>query len=100
MSSEYDCRAAILVALQAGRAPKEIIDFLKLPWEDACLAFHLQEGAVSTASAVQVREPAHTRSIGRWRRYRRQLQPMCDELAAAGVALDGAVQKSRNPRPA
>ncbi|QQP41664.1 Uncharacterized protein FKW44_016108, partial [Caligus rogercresseyi] len=31
MSSEQDRRAAILDALRAGRAPKEIIEFLKLP---------------------------------------------------------------------
>ncbi|MDB2512753.1 hypothetical protein N9X48_08720, partial [Luminiphilus sp.] len=28
---------------------------------------------VATASSVQVREPAHTRSIGRWRRYETEL---------------------------
>lgn len=31
ISSEYDRRAAVIVALRAGRAPAEIIDFLKLP---------------------------------------------------------------------
>jgi hypothetical protein len=46
---------------------RRLIEFLDLPWEDACLRFHEQKHAVSTASAVQVREPAHTRSIGRWR---------------------------------
>jgi len=52
---------------------RALIGFLELPWEDACLSFHKQEAAVTTASAVQVREPAHTRSIGRWRRYETQL---------------------------
>jgi hypothetical protein len=64
---------------------RELIDYLELPWEDACLDFHQQEGAVSTASAVQVREPAHTRSIGRWRRYESELQPMVDALRAVGI---------------
>jgi hypothetical protein len=62
-----------------------LIDYLGLPWEDACLDFHRQDGAVSTASAVQVREPAHTRSIGRWRRYEQQLQPMVLALESAGI---------------
>lgn len=65
---------------------RALVDYLDLPWEDACLNFHQQEGAVSTASAVQVREPAHTRSIGRWRRYENQLQPMLKILENAGIA--------------
>jgi tetratricopeptide (TPR) repeat protein len=67
---------------------RRLIEFLDLPWQDACLDFHLQPGAVSTASAVQVREPAHTRSIGRWKQYQRQLEPMLEALIAAGVDFD------------
>jgi len=67
---------------------RALIDYLELPWEDACLDFHQQEGPVSTASAVQVREPAHTRSIGRWRRYEKQLQPMADALEKAGISVN------------
>lgn len=66
---------------------RRLIDFLELPWEDACLDFHRQRGAVATASAVQVREPAHTRSIGRWRHYERELTPMREALAAAGIPV-------------
>lgn len=64
---------------------RALIDYLELPWEDACLHFHEQKAAVTTASAVQVRQPVHTRSIGRWRRYERQLEPMRRALAAEGV---------------
>lgn len=67
---------------------RALIDFLGLPWEPACLEFHRQESAVTTASVVQVREAAHTRSVGRWRRYAQQLQPMRLALAAEGVAVD------------
>ena len=67
---------------------RALIDYLELPWEDACLDFHQQEGPVSTASAVQVREPAHTRSIGRWRRYAAALQPMREELGKAGIFVE------------
>ncbi|MDH3429911.1 MAG: sulfotransferase [Gammaproteobacteria bacterium] len=66
-------------------ATRRLIDYLELPWEDACLRFHEQAEAVSTASAVQVREPAHTRSIGRWRRYQHQLSPMQEVLEQHGV---------------
>jgi hypothetical protein len=67
---------------------RALLDYLELPWEDACLEFHSQDTAVSTASAVQVREPAHTRSIGRWRRYEAQLQPMVEELGKAGIFVE------------
>jgi tetratricopeptide (TPR) repeat protein len=64
---------------------RALIDFLELPWEDACLNFHSQDAAVTTASAVQVREPAHTRSIDRWRRYETQLGVMRQTLEEEGV---------------
>lgn len=65
---------------------RALIAALDLPWQDACLSFYESSQGVATASAVQVREPAHTRSIGRWRRYEAQLAPMLDELAAHGVS--------------
>jgi len=67
---------------------RALIDFLGLPWEQACLEFHRQQTAVTTASVVQVREAAHTRSVGRWRRYEKQLEPMRRALAAGGVSVD------------
>ncbi|MGD9799754.1 MAG: sulfotransferase [Parvularculaceae bacterium] len=67
---------------------RRLIDFLGLPWEDACLRFYEQEGPVATASAVQVREKPHTRSIGRWRRYAQELEPMRTELIRCGVPAD------------
>lgn len=67
---------------------RRLIQALNLPWEDACLHFHSSNKGVATASAVQVREPAHTRSIGRWRQYESQLQPMAEELNAQGIPLE------------
>jgi hypothetical protein len=67
---------------------KGLIDFLELPWQEDCLNFHQQKTAVRTASALQVREPAHTRSIGRWRRYEEQLQLMLKTLQAAGATIN------------
>jgi tetratricopeptide (TPR) repeat protein len=67
---------------------RALIDFLGLPWNDACLEFHKQKTAVATASAVQVRQPAHTKSIGRWRRYEKQLEPMRRQLETLGIPLE------------
>ncbi|MEM6708744.1 MAG: sulfotransferase [Pseudomonadota bacterium] len=73
--------AAADLAPQARR----LIDHLGLPWEDACLRFYEQPTAVATASAVQVRQPVHTRSVGRWRRYAEVMAPLFDTLADAGL---------------
>jgi len=79
-----DVRYEEVVAAPEANA-RRILDYLELPWEDACAEFHRQTAAVSTASAVQVREPAHTRSVGRWRRYQRQLAPALAILEREGV---------------
>jgi hypothetical protein len=67
---------------------RALLEFLELPWEDACLYFHRQDAAVTTASAVQVRQPAHTRSIGRWLRYEKQLAVMKKTLQEQGVPVE------------
>lgn len=66
---------------------RRIIQYLEVDWQDACLNFHRQKGAVSTASAVQVREPVHSRSVARWRKYEKQLAPAARILSAAGIEL-------------
>ncbi len=76
------------LASDLGPNARRLISFLELPWEEACLSFHRQTAAVTTASAVQVRESAHTRSIGRWHRYEEQLQAMKDELELAGLPIE------------
>jgi len=55
---------------------RRMIDFLGLEWQDASLSFHKQKTAVTTASAAQVREKTHSRSVGRWMRYEKELAPM------------------------
>jgi len=55
---------------------RNLISYLNLGWQDECLDFHNQESSVTTASAAQVREKAHTRSVGLWRKYDTQLEPV------------------------
>ncbi len=76
------------VAADVETEGRRVIDYLQLPWEEACANFHQQTTAVTTASAVQVRQPAHTRSIGRWRRYEKQLQPVRDILIEENIIAD------------
>lgn len=80
----YDVAYEAVVADVEGSA-RRLLDYLALPWEPECVEFHRQPSAVATASAVQVREPAHTRSVGRWRRYASRLGPMRVALASAGL---------------
>lgn len=67
---------------------RALIDYLELPWEDQCLDFHQSQATVATASAAQVREPAHTRSIGRWKKYQQQLQPMLQTLRNEKIPVE------------
>lgn len=55
---------------------RRILEYIGLSWHAACLDYRQQGGAVATQSAAQVREAPHRRSIGRWRRFERQLEPM------------------------
>ena len=59
---------------------RRILAYCGLEWDDACLGFHKVERAVHTASAAQVRQPLYRSSVGRWRAYRDQLQPLLEAL--------------------
>jgi len=61
---------------------RRLIDFIGLPWDPACLAFHKTERTVLTASLWQVRQPLYTSSVGRWRHYRRHLGPLLKRLGS------------------
>lgn len=65
-----------------------LLDFLGLPWNDACLRFHESPRAVNTASFDQVRRPMHTGSVGRWKPYATHLAPLIGALRAEGVDPD------------
>ena len=73
---------------------RRLLDFLGLDWTGSVLEFHRSERGVQTPSRWQVKQPIHTRSIGRWRHYQDQLAPLLARLdpdayprpAAAAVA--------------
>jgi tetratricopeptide (TPR) repeat protein len=75
-------------------ATAALLEHCRLPWDDACMAFERNPGAVATASAVQVRQPLYSASVGRWRRYQRQLRPLVEELAAAGIEVPDSLTGS------
>jgi tetratricopeptide (TPR) repeat protein len=51
------------------RVSREIVDFLGLDWDPACLRFHESERVVATASHAQVRRPLYRSSRGRFSHY-------------------------------
>lgn len=59
---------------------RRIIDFLDLPWEDACLSFYKARRSVSTASFHQVRQPIYKKSLARWQRYEKFIDPLMAEV--------------------
>ncbi len=64
---------------------RTVLEHVGLSWQAQCLEFEDDPSAVTTASAAQVREKPHRRSIGRWRRYQQHLRPMQEVLSAAGL---------------
>jgi Sulfotransferase family len=58
-----------------------------LDWQPQCLAFSSRPSGVTTASAAQVRRPIHSESVGKWRRYQKELSPLSDYLAAHGISV-------------
>jgi tetratricopeptide (TPR) repeat protein len=59
---------------------QQLINYLGLEWDDACLDFHKNKRAVKTASNLQVRQPIYTKSVERWKRYENYLQPLINIL--------------------
>lgn len=54
------------------RGARVLLEFAGLEWHPDVLRSHEKAGNVQTPSRWQVREPVHTRSIGRWRNYPEQ----------------------------
>jgi tetratricopeptide (TPR) repeat protein len=69
-------------ALVAAPEPRirALLDHCGLPFEEACLASHNTTRMVATASAVQVRQPVHSGSVGAWRRFADALEPLREAL--------------------
>lgn len=68
-------------------ATQAMLEYCLLSWEEQCLRSHEGGGHSATASAAQVRNPVHQESIGRWKHYRSELQPLADIFLAADIAI-------------
>lgn len=66
---------------------KTALGRMNLAYEAECIDFNKNIIASSTASSVQVREKIHTRSVGKWKYFAQNLQPLRLKLETAGIAL-------------
>lgn len=69
-----------VVADTEGKA-REVIDFLGIDWDPACLSFQENQNRARTLSTWQVRQPIYKTSVQRWTRYDKFLDPLKVELA-------------------
>jgi tetratricopeptide (TPR) repeat protein len=69
------------------RSGARIAQFCVLPWSDAAIDIRNNRSASLTASAAQVRRPIYGSSSGRWRHYRRHLQPLIATLQARAIPI-------------
>ncbi|MBL8266796.1 tetratricopeptide repeat-containing sulfotransferase family protein [Steroidobacter sp.] len=61
-----------------------LVDYCGLEWDEACLKFQQADRAVRTPSRWQVRQPIYQRSVGRWRNYAEQMEPLRRLLSESG----------------
>ena len=59
---------------------RAMLDYLGVPFEEACLNFHQNKRAVRTASSEQVRRPINRDGVEQWKPYERWLDPLKDAL--------------------
>lgn len=57
---------------------RRMLDYIGLPWDEACLSFHRNQRLVKTASVAQVRKPIYTTSVARWEKFRAHLSPLLE----------------------
>lgn len=63
---------------------RRMLEFCGLAWDPACLELGRTGRMVQTASMYQVRQPVHSRSVGRWRHYATHIEPL--RKALGGLA--------------
>jgi len=69
------------------REGSAVADHCGLVWSPAAIEIQKNTSVSLTASAAQVRRPIYGTSSGRWRHYRRHLQPLIAALRQYGVAV-------------
>ncbi len=61
---------------------EKILQYCGLPFEQACVDFHLNKRAVATPSSEQVRQPIFTDALEHWKNYEAFLTPLKQVIRA------------------
>ena len=64
---------------------RRVLAHCGLEVEEACLRPERNAAPVATRSSPQVRESIHTRGLGQWRHYAKQLEPLRQSLGAGSI---------------
>ncbi len=72
---------------------RRMLSFLGLEWHPACLKYHLTRRVVRSASQLQVRQPIHPHSVGRWKNYESLLEPLFQALERNGIDKAGQADR-------
>ncbi|MEJ8568033.1 tetratricopeptide repeat-containing sulfotransferase family protein [Elongatibacter sediminis] len=59
---------------------RRILDFLGLPFEEACLNYHATDRSIRTPSSEQVRQPIYRSGLEHWRHFEPHLGPLRSAL--------------------
>ena len=59
---------------------REIIGFIGLDWDDACLDFNTGNASGHGASRMQICAPLHDQSVGRWKRFEKNMESITELL--------------------
>jgi hypothetical protein len=70
------------LALDPETSIRALVSACGLKWENACLTFNESPLPAFTASMQQVRQPIHSESITRWRKFEKYLGPLISGLSA------------------
>ncbi|PNG99777.1 hypothetical protein TSOC_014439, partial [Tetrabaena socialis] len=73
---------------------RRLLSHCGLGWDPAVLRFHTSNRTVSTASVAQVRQPLYSRSVGRWRKYERQLAGLAAQVRPEIESYERAVAEA------
>jgi hypothetical protein len=62
---------------------RSLLDYLEVPFDQACLEFHKNKRPVRTPSAEQVRKGISREGVDQWRHYEPWLGPLKQALGPA-----------------
>lgn len=65
---------------------EKLLKYCELEWQDACMDFHRLKTPSTTASAVDVRKPLYSSSVGKWQHFRSHLASLEAYLQGRGVS--------------